>query len=68
MDLRTYIDSVKRLVPDRLLEVNDKHDIHLEVCAMIADLEKRKQETMVLFSTIDNLSGCLLYTSPSPRD
>ena len=57
MDLRTYIDSVKRLSPERLLEIADKHDIHLEVCAMIADLEKQKREPLVLFSKVDNLSG-----------
>ena len=33
MDLRTYLDSVKRFAPERLLEVTDKHDIDLEVCA-----------------------------------
>lgn len=57
MDLRTYLESVRRAAPDRLLEVTDKHDIRLEVCAMIADLEKRKQDPLVLFSHIDNLSG-----------
>ena len=57
MDLRTYLESVKRAAPDRLLEVTDKHDIRLEVCAMIADLEKRKQDPLVLFSHVDNLSG-----------
>lgn len=57
VDLRTYIESVRRLAPHRLLEVDAKHDINLEVCAMIADLEKRKQEPLVLFSNIDNLSG-----------
>ncbi len=57
MDLRTYLESVRRAAPDRLLEVTDKHDIRLEVCAMIADLEKRKREPLVLFSNIDNLSG-----------
>lgn len=57
MDLRTYLESVRRAAPDRLLEVTDKHDIRLEVCAMIADLEKRKREPLVLFSHIDNLSG-----------
>ena len=57
MDLRTYIESVKRLAPERLLEVADKHDIKLEVCAMIADLEKQKREPLVLFSNVDNLSG-----------
>ena len=57
MDLRTYMDSVKRLAPERLVEVTDKHDIHLEVCAMIADLEKQKREPLLLFSNIDNLSG-----------
>lgn len=57
MDLRTYLESVRRAAPDRLLEVTDKHDIRLEVCAMIADLEKRKRDPLVLFSHIDNLSG-----------
>ena len=57
MDLRTYLESVRRAAPDRLLEVTDKHDIRLEVCAMVADLEKRKREPLVLFSNIDNLSG-----------
>lgn len=57
MDLRTYLESVRRTAPDRLLEVTDKHDIRLEVCAMIADLEKRKRDPLVLFSHIDNLSG-----------
>lgn len=57
MDLRTYLDSVRRLAPERLVEVMDKHDINLEVCAMIADLEKRKREPLLLFSNIDNLSG-----------
>ena len=57
MDLRTYLESVRRAAPDRLLEVTDKHDIRLEVCAMIADMEKRKRDPLVLFSHIDNLSG-----------
>jgi len=56
MDLRTYLKDVKALDSKSPVEILEKHDIHLEVCAFIHHLEKQKQYPLLLFSNIDNLS------------
>jgi 2,5-furandicarboxylate decarboxylase 1 len=56
MDLRTYLRDLKALDSKSPVEITEKHDIHLEVCAFIHHLEKQKQHPLLLFSNVDNLS------------
>ncbi|MFQ5540615.1 MAG: UbiD family decarboxylase domain-containing protein, partial [Candidatus Binatia bacterium] len=56
-DLRTYLDTAKRSKPEDFLEIKEKHDINLEVCALVDKLEKQRRTPLLLFSNINNLSG-----------
>lgn len=57
MDLRTYLTDLKAFESMAPMEIKEKHDIHLEVCAFIQHLEKQQQHPLLMFSNIDNLSG-----------
>ena len=56
-DLRTFLETAKRYAPEAYLEIKEKHDINLEVCALVGKLEKQRRIPLLLFSNIDNLSG-----------
>lgn len=56
-DLRTFLAATRQHTPQNFLEIKDKHDIRLEVCALAGELEKQKRYPLLLFSNIDNLSG-----------
>ena len=56
MDLRTYLKDLEAYESMAPVEIQEKHDIHLEVCAFIHHLEKQKQYPLLRFSNIDNLS------------
>ncbi len=56
-DLRTFLETAKRSAPEAYLEIKEKHDINLEVCALVGKLEKQQRTPLLLFSNIDNLSG-----------
>jgi len=56
-DLRTFLETAKRSAPEAYLEIKEKHDINLEVCALVGKLEKQRHTPLLLFSNIDNLSG-----------
>ena len=57
LDLRTFLESARRIGPERFLEIQEKHDIKLEVCALLAQLEKQRRTPVVLFRHLDSLSG-----------
>ena len=54
-DLRTFLETAKRYAPEAYLEIKEKHDINLEVCALVGKLEKQRRIPLLLFSNIDNL-------------
>ena len=51
-DLRIFLESAKRSIPEGFLEIKEKHDINLEVCALVAKLEKQGRYPLILFSNI----------------
>ncbi len=56
-DLRTFLETAKQSIPEGFLEIKKKHDINLEVCALVGKLEKQRRYPLLLFSNVNNLSG-----------
>ncbi len=57
LDLRSFLESAKRAGPERFLEIEEKHDIKFEVCALLARLEKQRRTPLLLFSHLNALDG-----------
>ena len=57
LDLRTFLESAKRTGSERFLEIKEGHDIKLEVCALLAQLEKQRRTPVVLFNNLNTLNG-----------
>ncbi|MBI3091616.1 MAG: UbiD family decarboxylase [Candidatus Tectomicrobia bacterium] len=56
-DLRTYLETARRLAPGNYLEITEAHDINLEVCALVGKLEKQRRYPLLCFTKINDLSG-----------
>ncbi len=57
LNLRTFLEIARRAGPEGFLEIKDKHDIKLEVSALLGQLERQRRAPVVLFSNLDNLQG-----------
>jgi len=57
LDLRTFLESARGAGPERFLEIEEKHDIKFEVCALLAQLEKQRRTPIVLFSNLNTVDG-----------
>lgn len=57
LDLRAFLVAARASGPEYFLEVKEKHDVKLEVCALVGRLEREKKNPLVLFSNLNNLAG-----------